>query len=82
MKWAGTLHQYFASKGYYFIHALYGTKWNGYMGGGGMCYCNYYIILYVCMYVCIYADSVGIAVPLRLYDILDVNITRIADTKK
>eukprot|EP01036_Dinobryon_divergens_P025797 gene25796-34382_t len=34
MKWAGTLHQYFASKGYYFIHALYGTKWNGYMGVG------------------------------------------------
>jgi hypothetical protein len=33
MKWAGTLHQYFASKGYYFIHALYGTKFNGYMGG-------------------------------------------------
>ena len=33
-----------------------------------------------CMYVCMYV--VGIAVPLRLYDIADVNITRIADTKK
>ena len=40
------------------------------------------VCMYVFMYVCMGGTSVGIAVPLRLYDIADVNITRIADTKK
>lgn len=32
--WAGALHVYFASKGYSFTTALYGKKFNGYMGVG------------------------------------------------
>jgi 2',5'-phosphodiesterase len=55
--WAGVLHSYFASKGYYFVNTAYGSKFNGYMG-------------------------VGIAVPTSKYLINDVNITRVADTKR
>lgn len=54
--WAGSLHVYFAARGYHFVTGLYGNKFNGYMG-------------------------VGMAVPLSEYDVLDVDITRIADTK-
>ena len=31
-QWAGALHAYFANRGYTFITALYGKKFNGYMG--------------------------------------------------
>jgi 2',5'-phosphodiesterase len=55
--WAGALHAYFASKGYYFVNTAYGHRFNGYMG-------------------------VGIAVPLSRYQIEDVDITRVADTKR
>jgi exonuclease III len=55
--WAGKLHAYFAAKGYHFITALYGNKFNGYMG-------------------------VATAVPLAVYDVVDVDITRVADTKR
>ena len=54
--WAGSLHGFFASRGYHFITGLYGNKFNGYMG-------------------------VGVAVPLSEYEILDADVTRIADTK-
>lgn len=55
--WAGSLHTYFAKRGYYFATCHYGNQWNDYMG-------------------------VGIAVPLDKYEIDDVNIKRISDTKK
>lgn len=55
--WAGSFHQYFSSRGYYFTTGLYGNKFNGYMG-------------------------VGIAVPLSQYEINDIDITRISDTKR
>ena len=52
--YSGALHAFFSQRGYHFITAPYGRKFNGYMG-------------------------VGIAVPVNLYDILSVDITRIAD---
>jgi hypothetical protein len=55
--WAGPLHAFFASNNYSFITALYGGRWDGYMG-------------------------VAIAVPQNFYEILEVDITKIADTKK
>lgn len=32
--WGGSLHSYFAGKGYYFVLSNYGNKFNGYMGVG------------------------------------------------
>jgi 2',5'-phosphodiesterase len=55
-QWAGRLHTYFASKNYHFITALYGRRFNGYMG-------------------------VAVAIPLDKYDLCEVDITTIADTK-
>lgn len=56
-QWAGVLHPYFADRGYHLVTALYGQKFNGYMG-------------------------VAIAVPTSKFDLMDVDITRIADTKR
>jgi 2',5'-phosphodiesterase len=55
--WAGALTTYFSKKKYLFTTALYGNKFNGYMG-------------------------VAMAVPMNKYNVLDVDITRVADTKK
>lgn len=55
-QWAGRLHTYFASKNYHFVTALYGPRFNGYMG-------------------------VAVAIPLDKYDLCQVDITTIADTK-
>jgi mRNA deadenylase 3'-5' endonuclease subunit Ccr4 len=55
--WSALLYPFFVEKGYTFITALYGKKFNGYMG-------------------------VGIAIPTNKYDLLDVDISRIADTKR
>jgi 2',5'-phosphodiesterase len=55
--WAGALHPYFNKAGYHFITALYGNRFNGYMG-------------------------VALAVPNARYEIVDVDITRVADTKR
>lgn len=56
-KFAGELHTHFSQNDYYFVHALYGNKFNGYMG-------------------------VGIAVPMAKFTIEEVDITKIADTKR
>lgn len=55
--WSGRLHAFFAARGYHFITANYGQKFNGYMG-------------------------VATAVPLHAYELVEVDITRIVDTKK
>lgn len=55
--WSGKLHGYFYKNDYHFITALYGNKFNGYMG-------------------------VGVAVPKSKYELLEVDITRVADTKR
>lgn len=34
MKWAGSIHQFFANRGYHLVYAPYGGKHNGYMGVG------------------------------------------------
>lgn len=54
--WAGSLHAFFASRNYHFVTALYGNRFNNYMG-------------------------VAVAVPLSKYNIEDVNIQRVVDTK-
>lgn len=54
--WAGPLHTYFAERGYHLINALYGNRFNNYMG-------------------------ISLAVPLDKYNILDVNIQKVSDTK-
>jgi len=54
--WAGSLHAFFASRGYHFVTALYGSRFNNYMG-------------------------IAVAVPLSKYNIEDVNIQRVVDTK-
>lgn len=55
--WAGKLHPFFVNRGYHLVTALYGHRWNGYMG-------------------------VAIAVPIDEYNIVDVEIARVADTMK
>ncbi|RYY86200.1 hypothetical protein EON63_06105 [archaeon] len=55
--WAGPLHSLFSESNYHFVTALYGNKFNGYMG-------------------------VGVAVPREKYTVLDVDITKVADTKR
>lgn len=57
MPWTGKLHPYFLNQDYHLITALYGKKFNGYMG-------------------------VGIAFPKSKYNLIDVEITRISDTKR
>lgn len=54
--WAGPLHSFFARADYHLVTALYGNRFNGYMG-------------------------VAVAIPRGKYEIVDVDITRVADTK-
>ena len=53
--WAGKLHTYFSKRGYHLATALYGSRFNGYMG-------------------------VTTAIPMDEYDIVDCDISVVADT--
>ena len=55
-EWAGNLYGYFLQQNYHFITALYGSKFDGYMG-------------------------VAVAIPMDKYEVSNVDITRVADTK-
>lgn len=54
--WSGKLHAFFAERNYHFVTALYGNRFDNYMG-------------------------IAIAVPIAKYDLLDVNIQKVSDTK-
>lgn len=55
--WAGSLHTYFANRGYHLVTGLYGKKFSGYMG-------------------------VAVAWPSDKWQVLDVDISRLADKRE